>query len=98
MNEPTQCPTCKGGGKVDSKDGKSWAEITKKPNPGVRSGEIQPHKCPTCRGRGVVEQKQAQEAAQDTLPVETPEEEETPTTGQPEPNPEPQAEDKPKTN
>lgn len=53
MSNTEQCPTCKGCGKVDNKEGKAWAELTATPNPLVRSGELSPIDCRDCNGLGV---------------------------------------------
>lgn len=69
MPNLTKCPTCNGGGKVDNRDGKPWADITARRNPEVASGELLPISCPACRGSGSEPQK---ENTQDRAPVAAP--------------------------
>lgn len=50
------CEKCKGCGKLSSKDGKPWVEITTPtPNAEVRSGDVVPVDCDKCKGAGTVE-------------------------------------------
>ena len=73
MPKPDKCGTCNGCGKIDSEEGKPWADITALPNARVQAGEIVPIICKDCFGTGNKPGKKSEQLADgDKTPVAAP--------------------------
>lgn len=68
----TECPKCLGCGRIDSRDGLPWCEVTATVNQDVRAGFISPKECPQCDGRGNCDIEETKPATVETKPAKPP--------------------------